>query len=89
MTAAKKEDVLLPQDAKAVDPSQLSALTPEVVSCFLVADKYPWLLVDLTTPPFWIMPEGAWNGLWGHHMRWRGEGWHDVEVPDDGGFNDG
>ena len=32
MTATKKEDVLLPQDAKAVDPSQLSALTPEVVS---------------------------------------------------------
>ena len=31
MTAAK-EDVLLPQDAQAVDPSKLSALTPEVVS---------------------------------------------------------
>ena len=30
MTA--KEDVLLPQDAQAVDPSKLSALTPEVVS---------------------------------------------------------
>ena len=27
-----KEDVLLPQDAQAVDPSKLSALTPEVVS---------------------------------------------------------
>ena len=33
MTATKKDDVLLPQDAQAVDPSQLSALTPEVVSC--------------------------------------------------------
>ena len=45
MTAAKKEDVLLPQDAKAVDPSRLSALTPEVVSCFWLLTKYPWLLV--------------------------------------------
>lgn len=30
--AMTKEDVLLPQDAQAVDPSKLSALTPEVVS---------------------------------------------------------
>ena len=72
MTAAKSkgEDVLLPQDAKAVDPSQLSALTPEVVS-FLVWHHIRWL-AHLWALALIIRREQC-NGLWGHHMRLEGD----------------
>ena len=31
-SSSKKQDVLLPQDVKALDPANLTALSPEVVS---------------------------------------------------------
>jgi len=87
MTATKKDDVLLPQDAQAVDPSQLSALTPEVVSWSNIGQLMMHVSSALSRPVRW--PEGAWNGLWGHHMRLEGDVGGRREVPGDGGQNDG
>ena len=62
-----KEDVLLPQDAQAVDPSKLSALTPEVVS--FVRRK--------GGGKTGFMPEGR-NGLWAQSSGWKwGARWDD------------
>ena len=41
-TALKTQSHLLPQDAKNVDPSKLTALTPEVVSDYLCHNKKEW-----------------------------------------------
>ena len=56
MTA--KEDVLLPQDAQAVDPSKLSALTPEVVS---FARRRRGAAKHATGGTQWVMGSVVWR----------------------------
>ena len=70
-----KEDVLLPQDAQAVDPSKLSALTPEVVS-FGAARERRRQDGFHAGGPQWVMGSVVWRVEW----ELREEAWWSIPA---------